>query len=182
VILIAAHRFRRHALGSPRRRSRPPTPSARRSPARERHSLGDALKDRRVLTFAPLYFTMVVNVYGLSFWVGEIVDKINGLSDVGEGFVTSIPYAVAIVGMALIPRHSDRTGERKLHVAGCLLIAAAAFAISTLVSPAAAVGALAVGLFFLLGAHGGFWTMPAALLSGAARFRRAPAREAELVR
>ena len=32
----------------------------------------------------------------------------------------------------------------------------------------AAVPALAVGLFFLLGAHGVFWTMPAALLSGAA--------------
>jgi hypothetical protein len=35
---------------------------------RERHSIGEALKDRRVLLFAVLYFTMVVNVYGLSFW------------------------------------------------------------------------------------------------------------------
>ena len=55
---------------------------------------------------------MVVNVYGLSFWVGEIVDKVGGLSDVGKGFVTAIPYTVAIVGMIVIPRHSDRTGER----------------------------------------------------------------------
>jgi MFS transporter, ACS family, tartrate transporter len=136
--------------------------------SRERHSLGEALKDRRVLAFALLYFTMVINVYGLSFWVGEIVDKVNGLSDVGKGFVTAIPYAVAIIGMVVIPRHSDRTGERKQHVAACLLIGAAAFAISTIVSPVAAIAALAVGLFFLLGAHPVFWTMPAALLSGAA--------------
>jgi sugar phosphate permease len=136
--------------------------------SQERHTLGEVFKDGRVLAFALLYFTMVVNVYGLSFWVGEMVDKINGLSDVGKGFVTAIPYAVAIIGMVVIPRHSDRTGERKLHVSVCLITAAAAFVISTVVSPVAAIGALAVGLFFLLGAHGVFWTMPAALLSGAA--------------
>jgi MFS transporter, ACS family, tartrate transporter len=136
--------------------------------ARERHTIGQTLKDRRVLGFAALYFCMVVNVYGLSFWVGEIVDKVGGLSDVGKGFVTAIPYAVAIVGMIVIPRHSDRTGERKGHIAVALAIAAVAFALSTVVSPVAAIAALAVGLFFLLGVHGVFWTMPAALLSGTA--------------
>jgi D-galactonate transporter len=136
--------------------------------AREKHPLRDVLRDRRVLLFALLYFTMVINVYGLSFWVGEIVDKVNGLSEVGKGFVTAIPYAVAIIGMVVIPRHSDRTGERKMHVTVCLLVAAAAFAISTVISPVAAIGALAVGLFFLLGVHGVFWTMPAALLGGTA--------------
>ena len=39
---------------------------------------------------------------------------------------------------------------------------------STVVGPVAAIAALAVGLFFLLGVHGVFWTMPTALLSGAA--------------
>jgi D-galactonate transporter len=136
--------------------------------ARERRPLREVLRDRRVLTFALLYFTMVINVYGLSFWVGEIVDKINGLSDVGKGFVTAIPYAVAIAGMIVIPRHSDRTGERKGHVSACLALAAVAFALSTVVSPVAAIAALAVGLFFLLGVHGVFWTMPAALLGGTA--------------
>src|SRR3954466_893876 len=136
--------------------------------AREKLPLGDVLRDRRVLLFALLYFTMVINVYGLSFWVGEIVDNISGLSEVGKGFVTAIPYAVAIIGMVVIPRHSDRTGERKVHVTACLLVAAAAFVTSTVVSPVAAVGALAVGLFFLLGVHGVFWTMPAALLGGTA--------------
>jgi MFS family permease len=121
-----------------------------------------------VLAFGALYFSMVVNVYGISFWVGEIVDKVGGLSDVGKGFVTAIPYTVAIVGLVLIPRHSDRTGERKRHVAISLALGAVAFALSTVVSPVAAIAALAVGLFFLLGAHPVFWTMPAALLSGSA--------------
>src|SRR5436190_2135195 len=82
-------------------------------------------------------------------------------------FLTAIPYAVAIVGMIVIPRHSDRTGERKGVLAVCLGVAAVAFVASAVVSPVAAIAALAIGLFFLLGAHGVFWTMPAALLSGA---------------
>src|SRR4051812_21562882 len=134
----------------------------------ERHSVGEALKDRRVLSFGLLYFCMVVNVYGLSFWVGEIVDNIGGLSELGKGFVTAVPYAFAIVGLVLISRRSDRTGERKGHVTVCLALAAVAFVVSTVVSPVAAIAALAVGLFFLLGAHPVFWTMPAALLSGTA--------------
>jgi MFS transporter, ACS family, tartrate transporter len=134
----------------------------------ERHTFADVLKDRRVLAFAFLYLTMVINVYGLSFWVGEIVDKVNGLSEVGKGFVTAVPYAFAIIGMVVIPRFSDRTGERKRVVSAGLALAAVAFVVSTVVSPVAAIAALAVGLFFLLGVHGVFWTMPAALLSGAA--------------
>jgi ACS family tartrate transporter-like MFS transporter len=136
--------------------------------ARTRHSLAEVFTDRRVLAFGVLYFCMVVNVYGLSFWVGEIVDKVDGLSDVGAGFVTAIPYTVAIAGLVLISRHSDRTGERKLHVAVALAIAAVSFAVSTIVSPIAAIAAISVGLFFLLGAHPVFWAMPAALLSGTA--------------
>ena len=135
---------------------------------RERHTVGEALKDTRVLAFGALYFCMVVNVYGISFWVGEIVDKVGGLNDVGKGFVTAIPYTVAIVGLVLISRHSDRTGSRKPHVAVSLALGAVAFALSTVVSPVAAIAALAVGLFFLLGAHPVFWSMPAALLSGTA--------------
>jgi MFS transporter, ACS family, tartrate transporter len=134
----------------------------------ERHTVGEALKDRRVLAFGLLYFSMVVNVYGISFWVSEIVDQIPGLSEVAAGFVTAIPYTVAIVGLVLISRHSDRTGERKLHVAIPLAIGAVSFTLSTMVSPVAAIAALAVGLFFLLGAHPVFWSMPAALLSGPA--------------
>jgi MFS transporter, ACS family, tartrate transporter len=36
-----------------------------------------------------------------------------------------IPFAAALVAMILIGRHSDSTGERRWHVVGCLLTAAA---------------------------------------------------------
>ena len=68
----------------------------------------------------------------------------------------------------LISHRSDRTGERKRHRRSRSAIAAVAFAVSTIVSPDRRDRELAVGLFFLLGAHPVFWSMPAALLSGSA--------------
>ena len=38
--------------------------------------------------------------------------------------ITAIPFVVALAAMVLIGRHSDRTGERKWHVAACALTAA----------------------------------------------------------
>ena len=38
--------------------------------------------------------------------------------------LTAVPFVAALVAMVLIGRHSDRTGERKLHVAACALTAA----------------------------------------------------------
>ncbi len=137
--------------------------------ARERHSLGEVLKDRRVLVFALLYFTMVINVYGLSFWVGEIVDQINGIGDVGQGLRDRDPVHRRDRRHGRDPallRPHRRAQARSSRPASPL--AAVAFVVSTLVGPVAAIAALAVGLFFLLGVHGVFWTMPAALLSGAA--------------
>jgi nitrate/nitrite transporter NarK len=70
----------------------------------------------------------------LVLYVIAYLDRVNvtfaqdKLSEVGRGFVTAIPYAVAIVGMVVIPRNSDRTGERKLRVSVCLLGGAAAAA------------------------------------------------------
>ena len=127
------------------------------------------MKDRRILLFAFLYFTMVINVYGLSFWVGEIVDQIDGIGDVDEGLRDRDPVHRGDRrhdrDPALLRPHGRAQGRgRRLPAARRGRVRRQ----STLVSPVAAIPALAVGLFFLLGVHGVFWTMPAALLSGAA--------------
>jgi ACS family tartrate transporter-like MFS transporter len=46
-----------------------------------------------------------------------IVEGISGGSSMGVGMLSSIPYAGAAIGMVLAGRHSDRTGERRLHLA-----------------------------------------------------------------
>jgi hypothetical protein len=101
-------------------------------------------------------------------WIGTCSDRTTPTTRDSRRSLRWHTSRPAIFGLVLISRRSDRTGERKLHTAIPLGIAAVAFAMSTLVSPVAAIAALAVGLFFLLGAHPVFWSMPATLLSGPA--------------
>ncbi len=49
---------------------------------------------------------------------------VSGFTGFTLGAITAIPFSVALVGMVVIGRHSDRTGERKGHVAACALTGA----------------------------------------------------------
>jgi ACS family tartrate transporter-like MFS transporter len=70
--------------------------------------------------------------------------------------------------MVVSGHHSDRTGERRWHVAGCALLAAGALflaAIST--STVAVVAAISVSVLGINGMLGPFWAMPSSFLTGA---------------
>jgi ACS family tartrate transporter-like MFS transporter len=68
----------------------------------------------RVLSLGIAYFCQVVPLFGLSFFLPQIV-KDFGLTNVQAGLVTAIPYLVATIGMVQWGSHSDRTCERKWH-------------------------------------------------------------------
>ncbi|MBX4512327.1 MFS transporter [Klebsiella pneumoniae] len=109
--------------------------------------LSDALRNGRVWQLALIYLTIQVAVYGLIFFLPT---QVAALLDTKVGFVasvvTAIPWVAALFGTWLIPRYSDRTGERR-NIAALTLLAAA-------------VGVIAVQPVF--------WTMPTQLLSGTA--------------
>jgi MFS transporter, ACS family, tartrate transporter len=66
-------------------------------------------------------------------------------------------------------RHSDRTLERRFHLAFALLVASAGIAASTaLDNPTMKMTALSVAGFGIFGCLPVFWTLPTAFLSGAA--------------
>ena len=81
-------------------------------------TLAGALADRRVWRLAVLYFVLVTGLYGVGLWLPQIVKGLSGLGDVMVGIVSAVPYVAAAAGMVLVGRHSDRTGERRWHVAG----------------------------------------------------------------
>ena len=136
---------------------------------RERHSIGDALKDRRVLVVRPS-----VLLHGRQ----RLRDLVLGRRDRRPGRRPQrrrqgLRDRDPVHGRDRRPRAhlAPLRPHRRAQAAtwrSRWRIAAVAFALSTVVSPVAAIAALAVGLFFLLGAHPVFWTMPAALLSGTA--------------
>jgi ACS family tartrate transporter-like MFS transporter len=81
------------------------------------------------------------------------------------GVITAIPYAIAAVGMVLVGRRSDRTGERHFHLALPALAGAVGFvAVTRIGSPGPLVAALSLTAFGVLGWLGPFWSMPTAIL------------------
>jgi MFS transporter, ACS family, tartrate transporter len=108
-------------------------------------------------------------VYVLGLWLPQIVREFSGLSDLGVGVVTAVPNLAAAVAMVLVGAHSDRSGERLLHVAASAAAAGIGFLASAWVhSPPLLVLALSLAAAGLLSSHGPFWPLPSGFLSGPA--------------
>ena len=135
----------------------------------EHISVGKALRDWRVLTLALVYFGGVAAIYGLGFWLPQIVQSFGGLTKFQIGLITAIPYLVGTVTMVPWGRRSDRVMERKLHVAIPLVVAAAGLVLAGLVAnPMLKMVLISIAAFGVFANMPVFWTLPAAFLSGAA--------------
>jgi MFS family permease len=83
------------------------------------------------------------------------------------GLITAIPYAVASVAMVLNARHSDRTGERRLHIAVPVFVGAAGVAVALyLDSPYLVIAAITVCAMGVFAAIPVIWQLPSAFLTG----------------
>jgi ACS family tartrate transporter-like MFS transporter len=136
--------------------------------AAKSYSVWEALGSTRVLLLAFVYFGAMAALYGLGFFLPQIVRDF-GLSFTETGFVTALPYVVGTAGMVWWSRRSDRMRERKEHVALAALVAAGGIAASTLiVDPTGKMIALTVAGFGTFAMMPVFWTLPTTFLSGAA--------------
>lgn len=125
-----------------------------------------ALTRPRVLALGLLYFLMVIGLYGIGFWMPQVIEGF-GLEPLQVGFLTAIPYLFAATAMVLWGRNSDRTGERRWHIALPLLLAACAFAWSAYSGPLIpTMVALTIATLGFYAAFGPFWSLPTALLTG----------------
>ncbi len=107
----------------------------------EHLSLFQALTDIRILMCALVYFCLNAASYGVAFFLPTIIKNF-GVSDTQTGFLAALPFVFGAIGMVLLGRHSDRTMERKGHVAAALLMAAVGIGLSGLVSSPVIVMAL----------------------------------------
>ena len=136
--------------------------------ASEDLSIGQAIRDWRVLALAVVYFGGVATNYGIGFWLPQIIQAFGGLTKFQIGLITAIPYAIGTVTMVLWGRRSDRLMERKQHVAIPLVVAAVCIGGAGLVSdPLIRMSLLSIAGFGVFANLPVFWTLPAAFLSGA---------------
>jgi D-galactonate transporter len=127
-----------------------------------------SLADGRVLALSLVYFGAVACNYGVGFWLPTIV-KGFGLSIAMTGWVNAIPYVVGFCGMVWWGLRSDRAGERTMHLAIALALAAAGVGASAFLSdPTSKMLALTVGAFGVFASLPIFWTLPTTFLAGAA--------------
>src|SRR6201990_1048601 len=133
----------------------------------EHLSLGQALTDPRVLLCALVYFCLNAASYGIAFFLPTII-KGFGVSDAQTGLLAALPFVFGAIGMVLLGRHSDRTMERKGHVAAALLMATIGVGAAGLISNPVMIMALLcfaqIGLFAVTPM---FWPLPASFLTGA---------------
>lgn len=129
-----------------------------------------AVKSRRVWSMTLLYFLLVIGLYGISFWMPQIIHELRRGSYTATGWLSTIPYVVAAAGMVLIGGSSDRHGERRWHLALCALAGAAGFIGAMLWENSLAGSLMSLSLAALgaLSALAVFWPLPASLLQGRA--------------
>ena len=134
------------------------------------HRLVDALLSPKVWLLAMTNFALLGGIYGISFWLPQIVKDL-GVQDMFlNGVVTSIPFAVACAAMIAVGRSSDRTRERRWHIIVCATIGALGLiGGATLTNtPVLALASLSFALAGALASITVLWVLPSALLTGAA--------------
>jgi ACS family tartrate transporter-like MFS transporter len=143
------------------------------------YRLGEALTNHRVLGLSLVYFGILCGLYGLVYWLPQIVkslatdiglDKVTGVSiNALTGYLVAVPFAFVTVAMIWWTRHSDVTQERVWHVvypavvSGLSLIGAAY--LGNPVLSAVALTICAMGIYAALAT---FWTLPTGFLTGSA--------------
>jgi MFS family permease len=131
-------------------------------------TLRQALASPKVLRLSMVYFGFVAALYGMQFWLPQIV-KAFGFSNAQTGFVTAVPYLFGTVAMIMWARHSDATRERVMHVGAPLLLTGVALGICGYMdNPYVTMVALVVAAIGTFCTFGVFWTLPTAWLSGVA--------------
>ncbi len=136
----------------------------------EHRGFADAFKSPLVWQLSAAYFCIVSAVYVLIFWLPTLI-KQHGISDpVQIGWLTAIPYVVAIVVSIWNNARADRLRERRWHTAVPCLVTAIGLALSWM-----HVESLVLTMLILTMAaaaasttQAAFWSVPPTFLSGAA--------------
>ena len=130
--------------------------------------LGEALRSGRVPALTLVYFGNAFASYGLTTFLPQIVHRF-GISYVGTGFVTAIPYVFGAFAMVAWGLHADRTGERGRHcAAACLLSFIGLASCVFLDNPVALMAAIILAQMGQSAIAPTFWPLPSAMLTGTA--------------
>ncbi|MFC4802242.1 MFS transporter [Neobacillus sp. GCM10023253] len=105
---------------------------------------GEAFKSKPVILLSAQYFLWSIGVYGFVMWLPSIIKAAPNMDMIETGWLSSVPYVLAIILMFTASYFSDKTLNRGAFVWPFLLIGAIAFYVSY------AIGASNFWLSFIL--------------------------------
>jgi cyanate permease len=133
------------------------------------NSLWSLFASAKVWIYCGIYFSFVMGLYGVGFWLPNLL-KVAGVKDVVQiGLWSAVPYIAAAVGMFVIGRSSDQRRERHLHLIVPALVGAAGFAASALFPddlPISLTG-ITLATVAILSCISLSWSLPTSYLPGA---------------
>lgn len=129
-----------------------------------------AMLQPRVWLLIAIYFTVAVGSNaGGAYFPTLIKEQYQSATNLQIGLLTALPHLCAIVVMSLVGISSDRTGERRWHLAGSALLAAGGWSLVAWgPSPIVALIGLCVAQAGMMSMLPVFWTLPGVFLSGVA--------------
>lgn len=134
------------------------------------HSFLAALRNPKLYWLSGMGIAVLVSTGGVFFWLPTVIRK-SGIDNVMTiGVLSVVPFLIALVVQYLNARHSDRTGERRWHVAIPALVAAIGWGGMPSVQASTPLSLLMLTLATAgtLGLTGPFWTLPSSFLTGKA--------------
>jgi len=133
-------------------------------------SLADAFRSGRVWLLSAVYFCLMIGLYGVGFWLPTIVHRLGVQGYLRIGLTSAIPYGAAAVGMIILSRRSDLTGERRWHTALTSFAGGSGLILCGLTAdnPPLSIACLSLGTLGILASLPLFWTLPTGFLAQAA--------------
>jgi ACS family tartrate transporter-like MFS transporter len=138
--------------------------------AAQHHSFADAFRLPIIWLLIVVYVTVQIGVYVVNLWMPLMLSSLPGSPGSSEiARISTVTYLLAAVVTVIVGWSSDRWNERSGHIAGCMLTAAAGFALAASATsmPLALVGfsLTAIGMF---SAMGPFWALMTRYVTGSA--------------
>lgn len=124
------------------------------------------IKSGRFALLTCIYLCLSVGNVGFSFWLPQIVKDLGVTSLVTNGLVTTIPYAVAGIGMVVMGHSSDRRGEHRWHFAVNAMLGAVGIVVCCMNTGnlVVAIAGLSISYLGILSCYGIFWSSATSFL------------------
>jgi MFS transporter, ACS family, tartrate transporter len=126
-----------------------------------------AILNPRVWQLGIFLLCIYIGFYAFSFSAPVLIQQATGLNNTNVGFAIAIMGILGALGLVLNGQHSDRAGERYLHlVVPCVLIGAAFIVGGLTVAPIFAIPAYAIIFIGFNATAGPAWAIASSFLTG----------------